>query len=133
MIDVDPFVRHMILCDAVVPVSLDPLKVNIEGLISHIRVPADATFPVVHPELCVYLLVAGGRGTGRAQIVVVAADGDEPVFAGPVREIAYGGDPLKVRGLKFRVLDCPFPRRGLYWVQFHHNGRLLEKQPLLVR
>lgn len=67
-----PFIRHMLLCEAVRPRPADPRKVDVLGLLSSVRV-ADGAFPTA-VSFSVYLATTGGRGSGEARIVVVDAD-----------------------------------------------------------
>ncbi len=133
MSDIDPVVRLMLLCDEVAHDPDNPLKVNVFGLVSTLHATSDPPFPLRHTQLCVYLQVTGGRGTGQGEVVAIHADSDQVAFRSPATALTFGGDPLAVLGLVFRLRDCPFPEPGLYWVQFRYNGTLLAQQPLVVR
>lgn len=114
----EPVVRLMLLCDRVLPDPSNPGKLNVFGVVSTIVVNADAVFPVHHPELTVFVLLAGGRGEGEGRIVVVQADTDAPAFSSIAHALSFGADPLALHGRSFRILDCFFPAAGLYWVEF---------------
>jgi len=133
MSDLAPMVRHMLLCEDVRTDPANPKKVNVFGLVSTIQAVPDAAFPVCHPELCVYLQVTGGRGTGEGKIVAVQADTEQVVFTSSPHPIALGADPLAVLGLVFRIQDCIFPQAGLYWIQFRFNDNIIAEQPLLLK
>ena len=133
MADIDPVVRQMILCDDVVPNARSPLKHDTCGLIHSVIADTPGQLPVVLPVLCVYLQLTGGRGTGAVQVVATEADTGDPVFASPAYTVTYPPDPLLVVPLMIRILNCRFPRTGLYWIEFRHSGRELMRQPVGVR
>ena len=132
MIDLAPFVRHMILCEEVVRSPANPLRLDARGLMSYFRSRPPGQFPVLAPRLYVYLEVSGGRGTGELQVEVVYADTGEPAFGSPARRYTFPDDPLRVVPLGFDLRGCVFRRPGLYWVEFRHNGRAIEERPLIV-
>jgi uncharacterized protein DUF6941 len=130
---IEPVVRHMLPCDDAETDVDNPYKVNVRGLASMIRVAEGAVYPVIHPELYIYLQVAGGRGNGEGRIVVRQADSDRPVFGSSVHRLSFPQDPLVILGVGFRLQQCRFPQPGLYWGQFLYNDQLLAQQPLLLR
>jgi hypothetical protein len=123
----------MLVCEDVQTDAQNPLKVNVFGLVSTIRSLADPPFPLLYPQLCVYLVLTGGRGSGDALIAAVEANSEDLVFSTPVHPLSFGADPLATRGVIFRILDCTFSQPGLYWIEFRYNNRTLARQPLLVR
>jgi len=128
-----PVVRHMMVCDDAEVDAQNPRKINVYGLISSIAVDAVTGFPHCHEELCVYVAMSDGRGSGEGRIVVVQADSGDPVFASAGHPVAFGVDPLAVLGRCFRIRGGVFPRPGLYWVEFRFNGQTLATQPLHVK
>jgi hypothetical protein len=133
MIDIEPVVRLMLLCDDVQSDPMAPNKINVFGLVSAIRSSEDPAFPLRHPELCVYLQLVGGRGTGDGWIVGLHADTNQIVFRSPAHSLSFEPDPLAVQGAVFRLLECPFPEPGLYSIEFWYNDKVIARQPLLVR
>jgi hypothetical protein len=133
MSDVVPIVRHMLVCDDVRLDPDNPHKVHVFGLVSTIQSSAEPSFPLLHPQLCIYLQVTGGRGSGEGEIVVVRADSEETGFASAAHALSFPANPLSVTGIVFRIQDCLFPEPGLYWVQFRYNEQTLAREPLLVR
>ena len=131
--DFEPFVRHMLVCEDVRGDPNNAHVVNVFGLVSTIVSADEPPFPLRHAELCVYLQVTEGRGTGEGRIVAVHADSDQIAFASSAHAISLGTDPLAVLGIVFRIRDCVFPQAGLYWIQFWYNGKVIASQPLLVR
>jgi hypothetical protein len=130
---VELVVRQMILCDDVQIDPHQPHKVNVYGLVDSIVSASEPLFPLTHPELCVFLQLTSGRGTGTGQMVVVVADSEQPLFASQAHAITFSTNPLAVRGVIFRILNCVFPGPGLYWVDFRFDGKTLNRQPLSVR
>jgi hypothetical protein len=123
----------MLLCDDVRPHPTNPRKVSVYGLINEIRaVGAEAAYPLTH-SFSVYLALTAGRGTGEGQIVVASADTGGLVYVGGSHSIVFDPDPLKVKGVIFRITSCSFPQPGLYWVEFRYNGDVIARQPLQVR
>jgi hypothetical protein len=131
--NIDPVVRNMVLCRDVRLNPTNPLDSDILGLITYVRPVAPARFPVELDQLCVYLQLTGGRGSGNAQVVTLFADTGEAIFATSVRRIDHPPDPLVVKPYVFRIRQCRFPRPGLYWVVFRYNGRELSERELFVR
>lgn len=128
-----PVVRHMLVCDGVRPNTPNALRLDIQGLVHVIRAVPHGQFPAMHPELCVYLLLTGDVGTGRARVDVIEADTGASVFESVEHEIIHPQNRLHVHGIVFRVRGCVFPSPGLYWVEFRHERVTLGREPLLVR
>ncbi len=98
-----------------------------------IQANAGEPFPITHPELCVYVQLTGGVGTGQVQVVVVVADTGEEAFGSPAHEYRHPTDRHVVGAIVFRLQRCVFHRPGLYWVEFRHDGTTLNQTPLIVR
>lgn len=90
-------------------------------------------YPLLYRELCVFLTLTEGRGEADAQIICIFEETGQMVFTTPERRIGFGTDPLEVVGVPFRIRDCPFPRAGLYSIQFWYNEKLVLEQPLRLR
>src|SRR5207302_9747394 len=68
---IKPVVRYMLLCD---DWHLDPdnnRRVTVVGLISNIHALDDPPYPLLYPELCVFLALTEGRGEGEGKIICV--------------------------------------------------------------
>jgi hypothetical protein len=130
---IKPVVRYMLLCE---DWRLDPQnnrRVTIIGLISNIHALGDPPYPLLYPELCVFLALTEGRGQGEGRIVCIFEESGQKVFETRSRPIAFGPDPLEVVGVPFRIRDCTFPIAGLYSVQFWYEGELVADHPLRLR
>src|SRR5262249_58753176 len=103
MNDVEPVVRHMLLCDDVQPDPQNPHKVNVLGLVSTIGSTEEPPFPLRRSEMCAYLQVTGGRGAGEVRGVAVNAGSGQAVFASPAYSFLFCEGPLAVVGVVFSV------------------------------
>jgi hypothetical protein len=130
---VKPVVRYMILCEDWGTDPQNARRVSIYGLMSNIRSRGQPPYPLLYEELCVFLALTEGRGTGTAKIICIFEETDQKVFETPQRQVAFGADPLEVVGLPFRIRDCGFPRPGRYSIQFWYNGEKVAERPLLLR
>lgn len=130
---VAPLVRYMLLCEDWKAGPNNASRVTIIGLISNIRALDQPPYPLLYPELCVFLALTEGRGQGEGQIVCVFEETGQKVFETAKRPIPFGPDPLEVVGVPFRIRDCRFPFPGLYSVQFWYDGAKLEERPLRLR
>jgi len=130
---VSPTVRYMLLCDDWHVDADNRNRLTIVGLISSIRAIDDPPYPLLRQELCVFLILTGGRGQGEGHIVCVFEDTGQTIFESGRRPIAFGPDPLEVVGVPFRIRDCRFPFPGLYGIQFWYDGMKLAECPLLMR
>lgn len=130
---VDPIVRHMLLCENWRQEREH--SITIISLINYIQTAGESAYPFTYRELCVVLLLAGGRGEGEGKVVCVLEEQDHEVriFRTDNRKISFGYDPLAIHCVSFRIRQCRFPRPGLYSLQFWFEGRLLHAYPLCLR
>ena len=108
-------------------------SINVYKLLSNINSVDEPPFPLLYPEICVVLMLTETRGTGTAQIIVVYEETGQRAFGSRPHVLTFGNDPLAVVGVAFRLRDCPFPRAGMYSVQFWYNGTLVAQRPLRTR
>jgi hypothetical protein len=131
---VHPVVRYLIACEDVRADPDDPQKVTLLNLITNIRAPQrEAPYPFRRSELCVYVVLTECQGIGEVQIRLVEAEGDRDIFRNRPRTVKFVGDPLDSIGMRFRILNCRFPRPGLYRLQFCYNGTVIAQQPILLQ
>jgi|tagenome__1003787_1003787.scaffolds.fasta_scaffold20587359_2 hypothetical protein len=126
-----PFVRHMLLCDDVRPVTGNQRKVTVYGLTSVLKV-GQSGFPARF-GFTVYLQLTAGRGAGNGRIVVVDAEDGSLCYEGQDHPMTFSDDPLLLYAAKIRIPSCELPRAGLYWVEFWYEGMFVAREPLLVR
>jgi Family of unknown function (DUF6941) len=132
MSEVHPTVRYLILCENV-RINPSGSQVSLDNLVSVLRAHGNPPFPMVRPELCVFVQLVECRGTGKIAVRLVEADSESVLFQTPDRTVVLGNDPLAIKGLSFRIRNCPFPAAGLFLVQFLYNDEVLAEQTLLVR
>lgn len=128
-----PIVRYMILCeDWLVDVD-NPRRLSILGLLSNISSVDEGSYPLIQPELCVFLALTEIRGVASMRIVCIFEETGQAVFGTPKRMATFRNDPLEVEVVGFRIRNCVFPRAGVYAVQFWYNHHMVEERPLLLR
>lgn len=133
MASIPPVVRHLIVCDDVTQAGAPAPNLTVKGLIHAIRLKPGVGFPFRHPGLTVFVQFSGGVGTGLVQVAVVTADDETAVYESDPTPLTHPTDRHQVGGVVFRVLDCVFPRPGLYWVEFRYDGLLVQREPVIVR
>jgi hypothetical protein len=132
MSGVHPVVRYLILCEDVSADAGNPSRITLAGLLSKITSRATPPFPLLFPEICVFLQLTECRGSAAIRVELVHADTGQVEFRTPDRTIPFGNDPLALLGLTFRLKNLLFPVAGLYWVQFCYNDAVIAQQPLLL-
>jgi hypothetical protein len=118
----------MTVCEAIVADRQN--RVSLVHLLSTIR---PAGYPARHPQLCVFAQLTECRGAADVRVVIRDADTDRPLFGSPARRVDFPNAPLTLHGLRFRLLDNPFPRPGLYWVELWYDNDVLAQTPLELR
>jgi hypothetical protein len=100
-------------------------------------IPSDREFPVVEPELWVYLRVF--RGRGRRELVVEVAwldgpSGDEVVAVYVLPPIHFRGpDEVACRGWKLAFVPFPGPGRYAFRLYSGRGRRVLAEDVIEVR
>ncbi len=133
MSQVQPTVRYSIVCENVEIDPDNPARITLIGLLSAIRSIGQPSFPLLYPEICVFLQLTECRGAGKGRIEIYHADSGQEVFRTRTRRIQFGRDPLALSGVVFRIRNCLFREPGLYWVQFWYNEQMIAEQPLVLR
>lgn len=113
---VEPFVRHMLLCEDVQKNPKNPNKVDVLGLLSTLTASGSPSFPMCLPVLCIYLEVAAGRGAGQGHIVCRHADSGDIIFSSPIHSLTFPPDPLAIQGVLIRLAECVF--QGVAFIGF---------------
>jgi hypothetical protein len=123
-------VRYLILCD---DVQADPnslLRLNILGLLTHIRSTRVPAFPVVRPRFCVLVLLTDCQGTAEVSLRIVQSATGRIVFRNQRRSVQFVSKPNEAVGIKFLINNCMFPEEGLYWVELLVAGSMVARQPM---
>lgn len=126
-----PTVLYLLVCD---DVAINPSRlqeVDILGITGRIRSVQTPSFPVIHPELVVFLMYTGFVGTGIMSLQVADSSG-RLLFGTPPRAVNILGNPGDINAVTFRAMNGTFPAAGLYWVQAVFSGRVIASQPLWV-
>src|SRR5947209_4681808 len=113
-----PFAIPLVVCDAA-SVDFVTGKTTLHGCFGAIY---SREFPVVHPSLVVYTLMANGRG--RVDVAIRLIDSDEqrdPIFE--VSQVIEFPSPLVTMEFKVGVTMIVFPESGEYRLQLLANGQ----------
>jgi hypothetical protein len=128
-----PIVRYMIVCDDILTDPERPGKPMLVGLICLLAPDTEPPYPFWLSQMCVLLILAEGRGTGTCELRLIFEETGEVVWQTKRLPIAFGPDPVALRGVIFRDHQVPFPARGVYIVQFWYNDQMLAQQTIVAR
>jgi hypothetical protein len=123
----------MIVCDDVLTDPQRPGKPVLVGLICLVTPDTDPPYPYTLDQMCVFLILTEGRGTGTCQLRLVFELTGQVVWQTRPQTVVFGPDPLALSGLLFRDHGIPFPFQGVYSLEFWYNGQLLAQQQILAR
>jgi hypothetical protein len=126
----EPEVRYLILCDSVQTDPVNFLRVDVLGLMTHIRSTATPPFPVVRPRFSVLVILTGCRGVGELSLRIVQAATGRVVFRNQPRRVRFGDDPDEAVGIVFRIQNCSFPAAGVYLIELIYSGAVIARQRL---
>jgi hypothetical protein len=126
-----PVVQYMILCQDVRLEGPKPRRLNVYGLMTHLRSP-NGVFPAPVPEFCVLLALRNGRGSGVIVISAASEDTGAVCWQSAPQPINFGPDPLETRWVYLRIRRAVFPSAGVYSFDFRYNGIGLASQSLIV-
>jgi hypothetical protein len=118
-----PVVKPLILCEDVIH---DPGTDNIHlvGMFTRIRPRASPPFPYRMPRFCVFVQLSDAQGVLPGWIEIEEASSQRTVMRTASHPLAFP-DRRSIQRFLFRIEQCPFPRPGVYWVQFYCDGTLL--------
>lgn len=120
-----PDVLALIVCDQIITDRLTG-KQSLIGMFSKIHTRG---FPVVHPQLSVF--VALTEGYGETEFVLRLVDGNEerpPIVEG--RGKVKFKDPRTIANLVLQFHGLAFPKPGEYRIQVYAGGTLLREARL---
>ena len=130
---VAPVVRYMIVCDDWGINAADETRIDIHGLVTYIVAAGALPYPVTLSGLCLILVLAELRGSGFGHVRCVFEQTGELIFETPNFDVRGTSDVLDVLVFPIRIVECAFPRRGIYSVQFWYNEAIVHEIPLHVR
>ena len=120
-----PDVMALLVCDQIITDRLTG-KQSLIGMFSKIHTRG---FPVVHPQLCVYVVLTEGYGETELAIRIVDAnDARPPIVEG--RGKVHFKDPRAVANLALQFHGLTFPEAGQYRVQLYSGAELLREARL---
>ena len=126
----EPEVRYLLICDEVQTDPQNLLRLNVLGLITHLRSTASPPFPLVRPLFSVLVIMTGCSGIGDLSCRIVQAGTGRVIFRNQPRRVRFANEPADAVGITFRIRNCTFPAEGLYWVELIFSGTVIARQPL---
>jgi hypothetical protein len=123
-------IRYLILCDEVQADPSNLLRLNVLGLMTHIRSTRTPPFPVVRPRLCILVLLTGCQGPADVSLRIVQTATGRVIFRNQPRRMNFVSSPREAVGIKFHIANCAFPAEGLYWVELVFSGAVVARQVL---
>jgi hypothetical protein len=127
-----PVVRHLLISEDLIYDPVNPQRVTIKNLLGNVRSVSQPPYPLLYPQLCVYVQLTECRGAGEIRLRIEEADTNALVYESPKLKVSLGNDPLRKHGLPFRIRDLLFPAAGLYIVEFWYNEARLAEETLLL-
>ncbi len=120
-----PDVLSLIVCDYIITDRLSG-KHSLIGMFSRVHA---RSFPVSHPNICVFASLTGGRGEVELAIRVVDDNEARPPIVEGKGKVSFK-DPRAVAHLALQFHGLTFPEHGGYRVQLYSNGELLREARL---
>jgi hypothetical protein len=123
-----PYPLAMVVCDAI---WQDPTtgKKTILGTFSSLGAP---NFPVLHPVLGVYVVLADGRGVVPVVLRLVDVDDETEPLAELTQEVDFKNPRVNVE-LCFQIGNLVFPHEGEYRFQLYAASEFLLERRILVQ
>ncbi len=124
-----PDVLALLVCDQIITDRLSG-KQSLIGMFSTIH---SVRFPVVHPQLCVYVALTDGRGKTPLTIRIVDADDSRPPLVQGTGAVEFK-DPRMIANLALQFHGLRFPEPGQYRIQLYcKEAPLREARLMLVK
>ncbi len=123
-----PDIIALIVCDQIITDRLSG-KQSLIGLFSTIH---SVRFPVVHPQLSIYVALTDGRGKTPLTIRVVDADDVRPPLVQGQGVVEFK-DPRAIANLALQFHGLTFPEPGQYRVQILCRDTLLREARLMLK
>lgn len=120
-----PDVLSLIVCDQIITDRLTG-KQSLIGLFSTVHA---RKYPAAHPQLCVHVMLTGGRGKTNFVIRIVDADDARPPIVEGRGTVEFK-DPRAIANMALQFHGLRFPQPGAYRVQLLSDGELLREARL---
>ncbi|MFQ5491035.1 MAG: hypothetical protein ACE5GE_09965 [Phycisphaerae bacterium] len=111
-----PDILSLIVCDQIITDRLTG-KQSLIGMFSTIH---SWRFPVMHPNLCVYVALTEGRGKTPLTIRIIDADDARPPVVEGTGVVEFN-NPRAIANLALQFQGLTFPQPGEYRVQILCN------------
>ena len=122
-----PDVMALLVCDQIITDRISG-KQSLIGMFSTIH---SARFPVVHPQLAVYVALTDGRGKTPLTIRIVDADESRPPLVQGTGVVEFK-NPRVIANLALQFHGLRFPEPGQYRVQLSCKETLLREARLML-
>jgi len=123
-----PVTKAIYCCDNVVE-DQSSGKIHVLGVFNAIRPPYGTAYPCRLRQLCVFTQLIGGIGEVSLRLEVVSARDETIVYTSAEQRVRFP-DRHTTMSACFRILECPFPRPGVYLVELYAQGVFLDDRAL---
>ncbi len=123
-----PDVLSLCICDQIITDRVTS-KQSLIGIFSTIH---SYQFPMVHPQLCVYVALTDGRGETPLTIRVVDSEDARPPLVQGTGIVEFR-NPRAIANLALQFHGLRFPEPGEYRVQLSCKDTLLREGRLMLR
>jgi hypothetical protein len=125
-----PSVRTIIVCEKVIRDANNSNSITLVNLIASIRPRSDPRYPLLQPELWVFVELVECRGSRRMRVEVRDGETEKILYATNTQTVPLPNSPLVVARLSWRIRKFAFPVAGLYWVQVWYEDQLLSQRSI---
>ncbi|HUU84132.1 MAG TPA: hypothetical protein VM243_11575 [Phycisphaerae bacterium] len=122
-----PDVLALLVCDQIITDRISG-KQSLIGMFSTIH---SARYPVIHPQLAVYVALTDGRGKTPLTIRIVDADESRPPLVQGTGVVEFK-NPRVIANLALQFHGLRFPEPGQYRVQLSCKETLLREARLML-
>jgi hypothetical protein len=127
-----PVAKSMLLCTDVLPGPAGSGNVHLLNVFDSIRPGDNSSYPHRASPFCVFLELIDAEGDAAGQILIRHA-GTEDVIHATSEHIIHFRDRLQRKWVFFRILGCVFPEPGVYFIEFHLEGRWIAERVVELR
>lgn len=117
-----PVIQSMEICDMII----QDKRTNKRSLIGIFHNIASASFPCLHPQLCVYIAMSDGRGDYSGILKLVHLEKNETIAE--MKGKFQCKTPLSVVELNFEMRPLPLPYPGKYSFEFYVDSNQICKR-----
>ncbi|MCI0699838.1 MAG: hypothetical protein L0241_01965 [Planctomycetia bacterium] len=118
-----PVAKAIYVCDQVVP-NVARQTIDLLGVFNAFRLPTGQSVPYTLARMCVFVQMEDGLGDAELQVFVVSAATGQVIFHSPIHRVRFP-NRLTVVSANIRLVNCPFPTAGEYWVELYCDGQIM--------